>query len=216
MKKIDDQIQRIKRKVNRVRSEVPDEEPELTKKKYFKLKYFIEQYMLDLDPFAAYERAGYATKDKERNKRAVIRLMAKPEIQQAIYDKQTELSERFEVNQERVIKELSLLALSNVKDLLSWDKAWITLKSSDSLSRDQTAVISEIKSSETIQGRRISCKLYDKKSALIDLGKHLGLFWEDSNKSKDPIEEARRIKEALKQMDDLTDLPEDEAVSGAD
>jgi hypothetical protein len=46
--------------------------------------------------------------------------------------------------------------------------------------------------------------MYDKKSSLIDLGKHLGLFWEDSNKSRDPVEEARKIRDALNQIEERT------------
>jgi hypothetical protein len=43
----------------------------------------------------------------------------------------------------------------------------------------------------------------DKRGALIDLGKHIGMFWEGERQG-DPIEAARKIKEALGQMEETT------------
>jgi phage terminase small subunit len=91
---------------------------------------------------------------------------------------------KFDVSAETVIGELARIGFSNMQDYLTvgpdgelhFDFARIT--------RDQAAALQEMVIEEFMDGRgaaarkvrRIRFKLADKRSALVDLGKHLGIF----------------------------------------
>jgi phage terminase small subunit len=85
---------------------------------------------------------------------------------------------KFDLSAERVIGELARIGFANMQDYLTvgpdgelrFDYARIT--------RDQAAAITEI-TIEEFKGRkvrRIKFKLADKQTALVSLGKHLGIF----------------------------------------
>ena len=88
---------------------------------------------------------------------------------------------------ERVVRELARVAFADIRDALTWRDetrlvredgketvlpAAVMLKNSDDLDEDIAAAISEVV--QTSSGLKI--KLYDKRAALIDLGKYFGLF----------------------------------------
>jgi len=96
-------------------------------------------------------------------------------------------AERAEVSVERVLRELARIAFSDIRKAVRWQDveiaveadgqrrlvpAGVRLKSSDEIDDDMAAAIAEVV--QTPQGPKI--KLHDKRAALIDLGKHLGLF----------------------------------------
>ena len=92
-----------------------------------------------------------------------------------------------DVTAERVVRELARVAFADIRDALTWRDetrlvredgketvlpAAVMLKNSDDLDEDIAAAISEVV--QTSSGLKI--KLYDKRAALIDLGKYFGLF----------------------------------------
>ena len=119
--------------------------------------------------------------------------------------------DRYDVTQERILKELALLGFSNMMDYVSLTDDGLAQVNFSALTRDQAAAIHEIrvdriaiaggknKSDEdgpAPQIEKVTFKLTDKRAALVDLGKHLGMFVERSeninmnyNISDEPINE---------------------------
>jgi phage terminase small subunit len=92
---------------------------------------------------------------------------------------------KFDVTAERVIGELARIGLANMQDYLTVGPDGETRFIDPArLSRDQAAALQEIVIEEFADRgktkRRIRLKLADKRAALVDLGRHLGLFLDPS------------------------------------
>lgn len=142
---------------------------------------FVDEYLVDLNATQAAIRAGYSHRSAGT---IAAELMANPEIKTALDAAKADLRKRTEVTQERVVAELAKLAFSNIEDfthLTTDGDPVIDLTKAD---RDQFAAITEITTEDFTDGRgkdardvkRVKIKLADKRAALVDLGKHLGMF----------------------------------------
>ena len=134
-----------------------------------KQKRFIEEYLIDLNATQAAIRAGYSPKTA---KDIGCENLAKPNISDAIDKAMAERSRRTGINQDRILQELARIGLAKITDVVDPDTGKIRPGASD----DDLACIQSIKIKPNEFGTEREVKLYDKKSALIDLGKHLGLF----------------------------------------
>lgn len=158
----------------------------LTEKK----KRFAQEYVVDLNGTAAAIRAKYP----ERSARSrASKLLAEPEVQAYVQDLQAEKAKRCEISADKVLSELAKIGFANMADYIQVSGANIFVDLSK-MTRDQAAAVSEITVEEYTEGRgesarevkRTKFKLSDKRAALCDLGKHLGLFREDSGKEDLP------------------------------
>jgi phage terminase small subunit len=110
--------------------------------------------------------AGYA--DDRGNASALRQNTA---IGQRIKELQVQAAERVGVSIERVLNELAKIGFANIADYMDIEDGKPVLSLARN-SRDQLAAIAEVTSD---QGR-VKIKLLDKKGALVDLGRHLGMF----------------------------------------
>ena len=141
-----------------------------------KQKRFIEEYLVDLNATQAAIRAGYK---KTFAKEQGYGNLAKPYIQEAIQKAMDKRSQRTEVTQDKVLKELSLIGFSNMKDYVNFGPVGVTLKELAELPDSASKVISEVSHNFNAEGGgSIKFKLYDKQAALVNIGKHLGMFIE--------------------------------------
>lgn len=134
-----------------------------------KQKRFVEEYLIDLNATQAAIRAGYSP---HTAKDIGCENLAKPNIAAAISQAMAERSRRTGINQDRVLQELARIGFAKITDVVDPETAKIKLDASD----DDLACIQSIKIKPNEFGTEREVKLYDKKSALVDLGKHLGLF----------------------------------------
>lgn len=134
-----------------------------------KQKRFVEEYLIDLNATQAAIRAGYSP---HTAKDIGCENLAKPNIAAAISQAMAERSRRTGINQDRVLQELARIGFAKITDVVDPDTAKIRPDASD----DDLACIQSIKIKPNEFGTEREVKLYDKKSALVDLGKHLGLF----------------------------------------
>lgn len=143
-----------------------------------KQKRFVEEYLIDLNATQAAIRAGYSSDSAgsigEEN-------LKKPEISSAVAKAMAERSRRTGVNADRVLLELAKIAFSKITDVV--DPA--TAKIKGDASEDDLACIQSIKIKPTEWGTEREIKMYDKKSALVDIGKHLGMFKDKMDVSVD-------------------------------
>lgn len=158
-----------------------------------KQKRFCEEYLIDLNATQAAIRAGYSPKTAEQT---ASRLLRNVKVQEYIAKRQKELSRSTEVTQERVIRELALIAFSNTADyahvvekkmkaevggmlvdILDEDGKPATYRTvepvlTEELTEEQKRALAVIK-----KGRDgLEVKPCDKVRALELLGKHLGMF----------------------------------------
>ena len=158
-----------------------------------KQKRFCDEYLIDLNATQAAIRAGYSEKTAYRTGADNLR---KPQIEEYIAKRQKELSRSTEITQERVIKELALIAFSNnadyahvvekkmqveaggaLVDLLDKDGKPVMYRTvepvlTEELTEEQKRALAVIK-----KGRDgLEVKSCDKVKALELLGKHLGIF----------------------------------------
>jgi len=160
---------------------------------------FVEEYMIDLNATQAAIRSGYSAKTAGDIGRQLLR---KTPVALAISERKRALSERTGVTAERIIEELAKIGFSDIRNVVRWGEAvavkdpdtgevtianGVALVDSDQLTPAAAACIAEVSQGQS----GLKVKLHDKRAALVDLGKHLGLFKErveHTGKDGGPIE----------------------------
>ena len=136
-----------------------------------KQKRFVEEYLIDLNATQAAIRAGYSSKNADK---IGHELLGKTRVSEAISQAMAERSRRTGINQDRVLQELARIGFAKITDVVDPDTAKIKVDASE----DDLACIQSLKIKPNEFGTEREVKLYDKKSALVDIGKHLGMFKE--------------------------------------
>ena len=152
-----------------------------------KQKRFVAEYLVDLNATQAAIRAGYSPRRGAQNGYELLR---KGPVAQAIATRQAELAGRIGVTVEKIVAELARIGFSDIRDVVQWRAVpsgngagegetsarvvnVIDVKSADELTPQAAAAIAEL-SLQPSGGFRL--RLHDKRAALVDLGKHLGMF----------------------------------------
>lgn len=204
-------------------SSIEEWETELTPKQ----RAFVREYLIDMNATQAAIRAGYSEKS------AFVegsRLLKHAKVGAAVDAAMKNRAERTGITSEMVLKELAKIGFSDIRKAIKWRahlveeednpeggdiavvKTIVTnqveLIGSEDLDDETAAAISEISQN---QGGGIKLKLHDKRAALVDIGKHLGMFKEKvelTGKDGGPIETnetgydlARKIAFALSAND---------------
>ncbi len=176
-----------------------------------KQKRFVEEYLADkeLNATKAAINAGYSEKTARQQG---ARLLTNVDIQNAIQEAQNKRSERVEITQDDVLKELIKLGFSNMLDYVQVSSDGLAYVDLSTLTREQAAAIQEITVDEYTEGKgegardvkKVKVKLADKKSALELIGKHLTMFKdrvEHTGKDGEPI----GVKVIVEYADDTTE-----------
>lgn len=177
-----------------------------------KQRRFVDEYLVDLNATQAAIRAGYSQKTAASIGEENLR---KPDIAKAVQDAQAARAKRTEITQDMVLRELAKIGFSDIRKIVRWGKTelrvadaeedggtevhhGLALVSVDEIDDDTAAAISEI--SEGREGLKV--KLHDKKGALVDIGRHLGMFKErveHTGKNGGPVELATLTKDEYRQ-----------------
>jgi len=100
-------------------------------------------------------------------------------IQTRIVEIKESLAVRTNITQQRVLEELAKIGFANAGDMIELDADGKTTVDLSKLTKDQKAAIAEIQIDTDKKGKqRVKVKLHDKRGALMDIGKHLGMFRE--------------------------------------
>lgn len=113
-----------------------------------------------------------------RKEEIVARIEAANLVESKVISK---IAEKHAITKERIIEELAKLAFSNPKEVMEWDENGVRVKSSSEMTDAAAASIVDMSMSSTKEGKNVKVKLSDKRAALVDLGKHLGMFKEETN-----------------------------------
>lgn len=140
-----------------------------------KQQRFVSEFLVDCNATQAAIRAGYskATAYSIGNEN-----LKKPEIAAAIRAAREEMQARTEITADRVVRELAKIAFVDPRRFFRTDGSLVPVHELD----DDTAaglagleiVVSVGDDGEVTKTARI--KIADKRAALVDLGRHLGLF----------------------------------------
>ena len=156
-----------------------------------KQKMFVKEYLIDLNATQAAIRAGYAPRTANRTgSRLLSHVVIRAALEKAIKKRE----ERTEITQDMVIKELAKIGFANIGDYVSFTGEGDPFVDLSDMTKDQSAALSEITVDDYTDGRgedardvkRVKIKLCDKKGALVDLGKHVGMFRGDSGDADAP------------------------------
>lgn len=141
---------------------------------------FCREYLADLNGTQAAIRTGYSP--KTANVQAA-RMLAKGNIAARVEELKAKRATRLEITADRVLLEMSRIALSDTRKL--FDDAG-RLRPVSEWDDDMAAAVSGVDVAEETErrgGRHITTytkkvKLWDKINALVKLGQHLGMFRE--------------------------------------
>lgn len=146
---------------------------------YFEIK-FCQEYLLDFNGTRAYERAKGDTKEtKNRNSAGVLasRLLARKDIQEKLRELLKGPTKEYEINLDRLLKELSTIAYSDIINFLEKDPetgSWI-IKELEELPRHLTPAIKKLTCTYTDKGYKQTIEMHSKEGALDLLSKYAGL-----------------------------------------
>lgn len=140
----------------------------------------------------AYVLVGYKDNDGNASKLAT-------KVQDRVKEITGKAADRAGVTIERVLNELALIGFSNMQDYMRAGPDGDPCLDFSNLTREQAAALVEVtvedfkdgRGEEARDVRRIKFRLADKRGALVDMGKHLGMFidkHEHTGKDGSPIE----------------------------
>lgn len=146
--------------------------------------------------------AGYAERSAAQQG---SRLMKKDKIRAEIERRQRRKIDRYEISNDRILRELALLGFSNIEDYVAKQSDGSVIVDFSTADRDQMAAVTSIEVEEYTEGKgenaqgvkRVKFKLADKRSALMDLAKIRRMLPADrvehSGPNGGPIETVERI-----------------------
>lgn len=165
-----------------------------------KQERFVSEFLIDMNGKQAAIRAGCSPRSAEVTASKWLRLT---KVQDALAARRKKIAAKLEITQERVISELAKIGFSDIRNVVSWRTAEVPVEVEEELeaqahggalkrSRVSIANVVELRSSDEIDDITaasiaevsqtkegvIKIKLHDKRAALVDLGKHLGIFKE--------------------------------------
>lgn len=158
-----------------------------------KQQRFVDEYLIDLNATQAAIRTGYSANSAHVTG---SRLLSDAKIQAAVAEGRAKLAGKLEITQERILSEMAKIGFSDIRKLFN-DTG--SLKRVEELDDDAAGCISSIEvvtkrvpgSDENEVEHTAKIKLWDKGSALLNMGKHLGMFsdkQEITGKDGGPIE----------------------------
>lgn len=146
-----------------------------------KQQQFVRHYLICLNGTQAAILAGYSPKTAQEQS---SRLLSNVKVRAAVEKAQGRIATKLDITVERIAIELAKLGFSNMQDYIGITSGGDPYTDLSKLTRDQAAALQEITVEEYTEGRgedarqvkRTRFKLADKRAALVDLGKHIGMF----------------------------------------
>jgi phage terminase small subunit len=147
----------------------------------YRQRLFAKEYLKDLNAKQAAIRAGYSAKTAESKGSQLLRVV---KVQEYIEKERMKLEDKASLTVQKVVDELVKIGFANMGDYMRYTPVGDPYLDFSNLTRDQTAALSEVTVEDYVEGRgeeardikRVKFKLCDKRAALVDLGKHLGMF----------------------------------------
>jgi phage terminase small subunit len=159
-------------------------------------RLFVREYLKDWNATQAAIRAGYSEKTAQEQS---SRLLSKVMVQEAVRAAMEKREEKVEMNAQRVLEQYIRFAFFDVRRLFDTTGE---LRPMSEWPDDAAAAVNGIDVIELdgdLSGRVKKLKLVDKRAALADIGKHLGMFKEQIELSG-KIDLIKAIEEGLERV----------------
>jgi phage terminase small subunit len=151
---------------------------------------FCQKYVIHLNATKAAIQAGYSKKTAQEQS---SRLLSNVMIQNRVSELQKALADRNKLKADDVINELKALAFWSINSFVEGGNR---IKDISKLKRETNKPVVGIKTkteyNEYGQTTTVELKLADKRAALVDLGRHLGIFKEDNEQKTIKIKVSRK------------------------
>ncbi|WP_341649953.1 terminase small subunit [Thauera humireducens] len=149
-----------------------------------KQQRFVDEYLVDLNATQAAIRAGYSARNADK---IGSQLLGKTRVSEAVACEMKAREMRTHITQDRVLQELAKIGFADIRKAVRWGEGiavrdpesaaveianGVALVGSEEIDDATAAAVSEI--SQTAHGIKI--KMHDKRAALVDIGRHLGMF----------------------------------------
>jgi phage terminase small subunit len=152
-------------------------------------KRFCEEYVISLNGSKSAIKAGFS---KHSAGVQSTRLLKNVNVQNYIKDLQKDIEESSRMKAHDVVRDLCKLADWDIKTFVEQDNM---IKDLSKLTTEELAPVVGIKTKKTtysIEGRQVTeitteLKLSDKHSALVTIGRHLGIFEKDNKQGQTKI-----------------------------
>lgn len=190
---------------------------------------FAEEYAIDFDPIRAYRAAGYKARSDNGVAASASRLLRTPFVKSHLKKILTKAAAKIEINIQRNLDELALIAYSDIGEILDFSGETLALrKPCDIPERARRAIASirvkkiwEGSGDDRIQVETISFQMWDKLSALDKLMRRLGAYL-DSEKVNEtppvqqgyaidklnlPLEVRKILRDAIRQANGTAPIP---------
>jgi phage terminase small subunit len=153
-----------------------------------KQQRFVDEYLIDLNATQAAIRAGYSKKTADQQ---ASRLLTNVKVGEYLAKRRNDLQGRVEISQDMVLRELAKIGFSDIRKVVRWGETMVSMVDGEEgeaeemvpyhgLAMIDSTEIDDITAgaiAEVSQGRDgLKVKLHDKKGALVDIGRHLGMF----------------------------------------
>ena len=161
---------------------------------------FVTEYLVDFNARKAAIRAGYAAKGAAHQ--AWQLLNWRPNVAEAVKEGMKAREVRTLITADKALQELARIAFSDIARLLETDaEGRVRAKPLESLSAADTAAIVEW----TVTEKSMRIRLHDKRAALVEINRHLGLVGKQSNsqpglRAKDELPAREILRRRLAQM----------------
>ena len=197
-----------------------------------KQQRFVDEYLIDLNATQAAIRVGYSKKTADQQ---ASRLLTNVKVREYLAQRQADRANRTEITQDMVLNELAKIGFSDIRKIVRWGETQVrmvdgeddgpedmvpyhglALIDSTEIDDNTAGAIAEVS-----QGRDgLKVKLHDKKGALVDIGRHLGMFSPpghadlDTELKRIEVENKRLLNEKLRREleDPNQGLPEPKQV----
>lgn len=142
---------------------------------------FADEYLVDFNGGAAYERAGYKARGAAAYA-AAARLLANPKVQAYLAKRKAVLVAVTQIDQEAVLQRLAFMALGDIRCLFN---AQGNLKPMSELTAEEASLLQGVEIFEEFEGRgedrdlvgfTKKVKFVSRLDAVKTLGQHFGMF----------------------------------------
>lgn len=177
-----------------------------------KQERFCREWVIDHNGTQAAIRAGYSP--RTANEQAA-RMLTIANVRARVNYLDAKIVHGLEIAAETTVKELAKLAYVNMDDFVIMQADGSAVLNLEATTREHRAAIQEITVDEYVDGKgeaarpvkRVKVKLYDKRQALVDLGRHQGIFQADNERRlvlADEISEAEcnELRELIQEKHD--------------
>ncbi|CAN2966218.1 terminase small subunit [Pseudomonas fluorescens] len=197
-----------------------------------KQQRFVDEYLIDLNATQAAIRVGYSKKTADQQ---ASRLLTNVKVREYLAQRQADRANRTEITQDKVLKELAKIGFSDIRKIVRWGETQVRMVDGeddgpedmvpyhglaliDSAEVDDSTAAAIAEVSQSRDGLKV--KLHDKKGALVDIGRHLGMFSPpghadlDTELKRIDVENKRLLNEKLRREleDPNKGLPEPKQV----